>query len=64
MEVTTLVQNFLETGTEPWDGAATAEVWVSKNDAARSKENILQWILYLPNDCIRTMIAMGWDVTT
>jgi hypothetical protein len=33
-------------------------------DVARSKKNILQWMAYLPEDCIRTMIQMGWDVTT
>jgi hypothetical protein len=33
-------------------------------DVARSKENILQWMAYLPKDCIKTMIHMGWDVTT
>jgi hypothetical protein len=33
-------------------------------DVARSEKNILQWMEYLPEDCIRTMIQMGWDVTT
>jgi hypothetical protein len=33
-------------------------------DVARSKENILQWMAYLAEDCIKTMIQMGWDVTT
>jgi hypothetical protein len=33
-------------------------------DVARSEKNILQWMDYLPEDCIRTMIQMGWDVTT
>ncbi len=32
--------------------------------AARSKENILQWIAYLPRACVRAMIKMGWDKTT
>ena len=36
----------------------------SDTDIARSEENILQWMAYLPEDCIRTMIQMGWDVTT
>jgi hypothetical protein len=44
--------------------AAPVEVWVNDDDVARSEENILQWMSYLPEDCIRTMIAMGWDVTT
>jgi hypothetical protein len=33
-------------------------------DVAHSEKNILQWMVYLPEDCIRTMIEMGWDVTT
>jgi hypothetical protein len=33
-------------------------------DAARSKENIRCWMAYLPEGCIKTMIRMGWDVTT
>jgi hypothetical protein len=33
-------------------------------DIARSEENILRWMSYLPDECIRTMILMGWDVTT
>jgi hypothetical protein len=33
-------------------------------DVARSEENVLQWMAYLPEECIRTMIQMGWDVTT
>jgi hypothetical protein len=32
--------------------------------AARSARNILQWKAYLPRDCIKRMIAMGWDRTT
>jgi hypothetical protein len=33
-------------------------------DVARSERNILEWMTYLPEDCIRTMIRMGWDVST
>jgi hypothetical protein len=33
-------------------------------DVARSERNILRWMAYLPEDCIKTMILMGWDVTT
>ena len=36
----------------------------SDADIARSEENILRWMAYLPQDCIETMIRMGWDVTT
>ncbi len=37
---------------------------VNGADAARSKKNILQWMSYLPEDCVKTMIEMGWDITT
>ena len=34
-------------------------------DALRhSESNILQWVKYLPEDCINRMIEMRWDVTT
>ena len=36
----------------------------SDADVARSEKNLLQWMAYLPEDCVRTMIQMGWDVTT
>jgi hypothetical protein len=33
-------------------------------DAKRSVKNILKWNAYLPTDCVRTMVRMGWDYTT
>ena len=33
-------------------------------DARRSVENILRWNSYLPAECVRTMVRMGWDYTT
>jgi hypothetical protein len=64
METSTLVQHFVEFSAEPADAAAPVEARGNENDAARSEENILKWMSYLPEDCIRTMIEMGWDVTT
>jgi hypothetical protein len=49
---------------EPSGATAPVEVRVNGADAARSEENILQWMSYLPTDCVNTMIEMGWDVTT
>ena len=34
------------------------------DDIRRSEDNIVQWMAYLPEDCIQMMIAMGWDVST
>jgi len=66
METDTQVQQqgSVESQTEPSDVTAPVELRVNDVDAARSEENILQWKSYLPEDCIRTMIEMGWDVTT
>ena len=33
-------------------------------DAKRSVKNILHWNAYLPTDCVRSMVRMGWDYTT
>ena len=45
--------------------SATSSMDVQNDtDVARSEKNVLQWMAYLPQDCIRTMIQMGWDVTT
>jgi len=32
--------------------------------AVRSTRNILYWRSFLPEDCVLTMIKMGWDRTT
>jgi hypothetical protein len=37
---------------------------VDPETIARSDTNILKWQEYLPEDCIRRMIQMKWDVTT
>jgi hypothetical protein len=44
--------------------AARVDARESAADIAHSEENILRWMEYLPDDCIRTMILMGWDITT
>jgi hypothetical protein len=46
------------------DPAAPAESALSAADIAHSEENILQWMQYLPTDCVKAMIRMGWDLTT
>jgi hypothetical protein len=33
-------------------------------DAKQSVKNILMWNSYLPSDCVKTMVRMGWDYTT
>jgi hypothetical protein len=66
METDTLVQqqDFVEILGQPSDAAAPVEARANGADVARSEGNILRWMSYLPEDCVRTMIEMGWDVTT
>ena len=66
MEPDTLAQqqDIDEPAEESSGGAAAVEGRVNPHGAARSEENILQWRSYLPEDCVRTMIEMGWDITT
>jgi hypothetical protein len=55
---------FVEFPIESSDTASPIDVRVNDADVVRSENNILQWMSYLPEDCIKTMIEMGWDVTT
>jgi hypothetical protein len=64
MDTNALLKNFVEIPWEPSDAGVSIDVRANEADAARSDQNMLQWMSYLPEDCIRTMIAMGWDVTT
>jgi hypothetical protein len=57
-------QALAEESTEISTAAAPIESAVSTEDIARSEQNILQWMQYLPTDCVKTMIRMGWDITT
>jgi hypothetical protein len=47
----------------PPDGE-TIHIPLRAAEAKRSVQNILQWNCYLPPDCVRTMVRMGWDYTT
>ena len=55
---------FVEFPEEISDSASSTDVETNGVDVARSENNVLQWMAYLPEDCIRTMIQMGWDMTT
>jgi len=55
---------FIELPREPSDAAAPIGVQAADGEVARSEENILRWMAYLPEDCVKTMIEMRWDITT
>lgn len=58
-----LPQSFLEGSSESSDAILPIDAR-AEDGIRRSEDNILQWMSYLPEDCIRTMILMGWDVST
>jgi hypothetical protein len=64
MNTLVLQQDFANLSAEPSDATAPAEAPVNDADIARSEHNILRWMSYLPEDCVRSMIQMGWDLTT
>ncbi|MEP6885729.1 MAG: hypothetical protein ABJC66_13360 [Gammaproteobacteria bacterium] len=58
-------QDFAESPPESSDAIeAAAPTPMQACDAARSRQNIEQWSSYLPADCVKAMISMGWDVNT
>jgi hypothetical protein len=48
------------------ESADTSPAFSARNAAeiAHSERNVLQWMTYLPQDCIKAMIDMGWDFST
>jgi hypothetical protein len=48
----------------PLELSDTVSTLAVRSDDARSENNIFQWMSYLPEDCVKTMIRMGWDITT
>jgi hypothetical protein len=58
-----LQQCFIDEPSESPDAASSIDARAA-DEVRRSENNILAWMSYLPEDCIRTMIAMGWDVST
>jgi hypothetical protein len=42
------------------DTGATRCFWHVHGAAARAVANIRQWMMYLPEDCVRTMVHDGW----
>jgi hypothetical protein len=57
-------QPLIEMPTVYSDVASSAIEYESHADIAHSEENILLWMSFLPEDCIRTMVLMGWDIST
>jgi hypothetical protein len=55
---------FIEMQSDSLAIAMRADARESAADVAHSEKNILDWMSYLPEDCIRTMVLMGWDITT
>ena len=58
-----LQECFIGEPSESLDTASSIDARAA-DEIRRSENNILMWMSYLPEDCIRTMIAMGWDVST
>jgi hypothetical protein len=62
----------MDTSIQPRDAKTTIDFQqpvptsgsMSDEGTANSRENVSRWRTYLPEDCVRTMIAMGWDITT
>jgi hypothetical protein len=56
--------SLIELPVEPFDTTALIDLQREDANRTRSEDNLFQWMSYLPEDCIKAMIAMGWDVTT
>lgn len=57
-------RHFVELASMSSEGPLPTAARGSSADVLRSKENISRWRSYLPEDCVKVMIRLGWDVTT
>lgn len=46
------------------DSVLPCRVPFRRTDAQHSVDNIASWNTYLPTRCVRSMVSMGWDITT
>jgi hypothetical protein len=46
------------------DSQSGAQEDTSRAAVARSERNVTEWMSYLPQDCVESMIRLGWDLTT
>lgn len=64
MHAETQDRTMIELPADSSTSSAPARPQGSEADIAHSENNILRWMSYLPEDCIRTMVLMGWDHST
>jgi hypothetical protein len=59
-----LHQFFVDSDLESAKANSAVDAQLNQAAVIRSENNILLWMAYLPEDCIRTMVLMGWDTST
>jgi len=60
-----LLRAFVEVPEDAANDASTIDVLRDNSDVvAHSENNVLAWMAYLPENCVKTMIQMGWEVPT
>jgi hypothetical protein len=47
-----------------WLEMVPSEMSLTDSERAHCEANVRLWKSYLPADCVYTMIAMGWDLST
>jgi hypothetical protein len=57
-------QGFLHPTVRRYPEKSLVHIPLRAADAKRSVKNILHWNSYLPPECVRTMVRMGWDYST
>ena len=48
----------------PWLELVPSEMSLTYAEHRHCEANVRLWKSYLPADCVNTMIAMGWDLST
>jgi hypothetical protein len=58
-------RTFVELLVEPTArDSSNDDAWIVEVHEPLLGNNVLEWMSYLPDDCVKKMIELGWDVST
>jgi hypothetical protein len=64
LTMSNLATAVLELPESPWIDVLPSEMALTYAEHMHCEANVRLWKTYLPEDCVNTMIAMGWDLST
>jgi hypothetical protein len=64
LTISSLATAFLNLPVSRWVELLPRELPLTDAERTHSVSNVRQWRSYLPAECVNSMVAMGWDLST